>query len=225
MKATAAGAGVHWVGALHTVLAGDLGARISLERLAGLAHLYAVGPAAGLRGEITVVDGRAYVSRVENGRIVVDRSFRHEAPFLVWAQVARWREVDIPDTVVDGRDLEAFVMERARGPGMTVDAPFAFLVSGLAAGVSLHVLHRHDDRPHSRERHEEIKVPFAIERGAVDVVGFCSERHAGIFVPAGRRTHMHVCTRDGRVAGHVDDLRLGRDMTLRLPRFGSAGRG
>jgi acetolactate decarboxylase len=213
---TGAGTGVRWAGALRAVLAGDLASHVSLERLAGLAHLYAVGPVAGLRGEITVVDGRPHVSRVEDGRIVVDRSFRHEAAFLVWAQVARWHDLEIPDSLVDGRHLEDFVMERSR-PGMAVEAPFAFMVTGLAARVSLHILDRRDDRPHSRERHEEIKVPFAIERRAVDVVGFCSQRHAGIFVPAGRRTHMHVCSRDGSVSGHVDDLRLGPGMTLRLP--------
>jgi acetolactate decarboxylase len=214
---TGAGAGVHWAGAQRAVLAGDLGSHVSLERLAGLAHLYAVGPVAGLRGEITVVDGRPYVSRVEGGRIVVDRSFRHEAAFLVWAEVARWHDVDIPDTVLDGRDLEDFVVEQTRESGMASETPFAFVVTGMAARVSLHILDRRDDRPHSRERHEEIKVPFTIERCAVDVVGFCSQRHAGIFIPAGRRTHMHVCSRDGGVAGHVDELRLGPGMTLRLP--------
>jgi len=213
---TGAGTGVRWAGALRSVLDGDLGSNVSLERLGGLAHLYAVGPVAGLRGEITVVDGQPYVSRVEDGRIVVDRSLHHEAAFMVWAQVARWHDLDIPDTVVDGRDLEEFVVERIR-PGMAFETPFAFVVTGVAARVSLHILDRRDDRPHSPERHEEIKVPFAIERCAVDVVGFCSQRHAGIFVPAGRRTHMHVCSRDGGVAGHVDDLRLGPGMTLRLP--------
>src|SRR5262249_31583605 len=134
---TGAGTGVHWAGALSTVLAGDIGSHISLERLAGLAHLYAVGPVAGLRGEITVADGRPYVSRVENGRIVVDRSFRHEAAFLVWVQVARWHDLDIPDTVIDGGDLEDFVVERTRESGMAIEMPFVFVVTGVAARVSL----------------------------------------------------------------------------------------
>jgi len=47
VRTTAAGAGVRWVGAQRTVLAGDLRAHISLERLAGLRHLYALGPVAG----------------------------------------------------------------------------------------------------------------------------------------------------------------------------------
>jgi len=119
--------------------------------------------------------------------------------------------------VVDAHDLEGFATERAREPGMAFEAPFAFLVTGVAARVGFHILDRRDDRPHSRERHEEIKVPFTIERTAVGVVGFYSDRHTGIFVPAGRRTHMHVCSCDGGVAGHVDDLRFGPGMTLRLP--------
>jgi hypothetical protein len=209
--------GVHWVGAQRTVLAGDLSSRVSLERLAGLAHLYSVGPAAGLRGEITIVDGRIYVSRVEDGGVVVDRTFRHEAPFLVWAQVGRWRDVAVAETVVDRPGLENLVMEQAHMLGVAAGRPFAFLLGGVPARVSLHVLDRRDDRPHSREIHDQIKVSFTIERRAVDIVGFCSARHAGVFVPVGHRVHMHVCTRDERMAGHVDDLRLDPGMTLRLP--------
>ena len=114
MATTGAGTGVRWAGALRAVLAGDVASHVSLERLAGLAHLYAVGPVAGLRGEITVVDGRPYVSQVEDGRIVVDPTFRHEAAFLVWAQIARWYDLDIPDTMLDDRGLEDFVVERSR---------------------------------------------------------------------------------------------------------------
>src|SRR5262249_58351159 len=128
--------GVHWVGALRTVLSGDLGSQISLEDLAGLAHLYAVGPVAGLRGEITVVDGRPYVSRVENGRIVVERSFRHEAAFLVWAQVARWHDLEVPDTAVDGRDLEDFVLERTGGGRPALHPPLS-LSRGPRGGARL----------------------------------------------------------------------------------------
>jgi acetolactate decarboxylase len=208
---------VRWVGAQRTVLGGDLRPQISLERLAGLPHLYAVGPADGLRGKITVVDGRAYVARVEHGRVVVDRSVRPEAPFLVWAQVERWKEVAIPATVVDGRDLERFVADRARAFGMAPAMPFAFLVSGVPERVRLHVLDKRDDRVHTRALHEGIKVRFVIARAPVDIVGFYSEAHAGVFIPEGRRTHMHVCTADERVSGHVDDVRLAPGMALPLP--------
>ena len=190
---------------------------ISLERLAGLPHLYAVGPSDGLRGEITVLDGRAYVARVEHGRVVVDRSVRSEAPFLVWAQVERWKEVAIPATVVDERDLEGFVADRAQALGMAPATPFVFLVSGVPERVQLHVLDKRDDRVHTRALHEEIKVRCVIAHAPVDIVGFYSEAHAGVFIPDGRRAHMHVCTADARVSGHVDHVRLAPGMALRLP--------
>jgi len=88
---------------------------ISLMRLAGLAHLYALGPVAGLDGEITVFDSRPYVSRVRGaaGEYVVDSTFEHDAIFLAWTQLHDWFDVAIPDEVNSYSKLGAFVREAA----------------------------------------------------------------------------------------------------------------
>jgi acetolactate decarboxylase len=211
-----AGAEVRWAGAQRALFAGDLRARASLDGLAELPHLYAVGPAAGLRGEITVLDGRTYVSRVEGGRVVVDRSVVQEAPLLVWAQVARWEETDLSPLVEDIRDLEHVLLDRARALGIDA-SPFAFDVTGVPDAVQLHVLDKRDDRRHTRALHEQCKVRFTIERAPVEIVGFHSTAHAGVFIPDGERVHMHVCTTDGRMAGHVEHIRFTPGMRLRLP--------
>ena len=65
---------VKWVGASRDVVRGDLTPRISLESLMPMNRLYAVGPPEGLRGEITIIDSQPYVSRIEDGHIVVDHS-------------------------------------------------------------------------------------------------------------------------------------------------------
>jgi len=62
----------------------------------------------------------------------------------------------------------------------------------------------------------------------VDIVGFYSERHAGIFIsqyaPAldavrGARNfmHLHFVSKENRATGHIDDLRFDQRMTLSLP--------
>lgn len=214
---------VWWAGAQRDLFAGDLRAHVSLERLAGLPHLYALGPAARLRGEITVVDGRAYVSRVEEGRIVVDRSFRHEAPFLVWSQVVRWHESEIPASIAGVGDFEPLLVERAREARVDTSRPFAFLLGGVPEALQLHVLDKRDDRRHTRALHDQIKVRFTVERVPVDVVGFYSTSHAGVFIPSGERLHLHVCTADERIAGHVERIRFAPGMRLRVPATAQAG--
>jgi hypothetical protein len=94
------GEDVRWVGEMRQVmLNGDLSGHVDLAKLAKLPHLYAVGLAEQLRGEVTICDGKPYISRIENGKMVIDTSFAHKACFLVYAQVARWREISIPASV------------------------------------------------------------------------------------------------------------------------------
>ncbi len=218
-----AGAEVRWAGAQRALFTGDLRPHVSLEGLAGLPHLYAVGPVERLRGEITVLDGRAYVSRVEDGRVVVDRSVAHRAPFLVWAQVARWDESVLPPSVAGIDDLERVLVARARSLGIDPTRPVAFGVIGVPDAVHLHVLDKRDDRRHTRALHEQSTVRFTIERTAVEIVGFYSTSHSGVFIPDDERVHMHACTLDGQMAGHVERIHLGGAMRLRLPAATQSG--
>lgn len=93
MSDTIAGPGytLTWVGAQRRLLAGDLTPCADLRDLAGLPHTYAVGPLAGLRGEVTLIDGAPLGSTISAGSVRVEQSFAHEACFLVHAQVPRWQ--------------------------------------------------------------------------------------------------------------------------------------
>lgn len=209
---------VKWVGTSRDVLRGDLTARISLESLMHLNNLYAVGPPEGLRGEITIFDSRPYVSRIEDSRIVVDHSFRHRALFLVWVEVGEWREIPVPSTVRTYRDVETFVAVAARDTGLDITRPLPFLLRGPVARLKFHIFDKRDDAPHSPEVHERIKVKFAVEDVAVEIIGFWSDKHEGIFIPAGRTAHIHFRALDTMMTGHVDELELQSGSVLALPR-------
>jgi hypothetical protein len=56
-----------WVGAQRQVLAGDLTPHARLQDLADVPHLYALGPLAGLQGEVTVIDGAPLVTTLPGG--------------------------------------------------------------------------------------------------------------------------------------------------------------
>src|SRR4030095_5129073 len=72
------------------------------------------------------------------------------------------------------------------------------------------------------------KASYVLTNEAVDVVGFYSEGHPGVFIsqyaPAitpesgvKNAIHIHVVSRASTATGHIDDLALGPDMVLRLP--------
>jgi acetolactate decarboxylase len=209
---------VRWEGEMRQVMMqGDLSGRVDLQKLAGQPHLYALGPLEGLRGEVSIFDGTPSISRIEKGRLVVEQSFASRACFLVYAQVGEWREVPIPASVKSDRDLEKFVFQAANEKRLDVHRPFLFRVKGRPDVVRLHVVNRTDDRPFSREEHEKIKVPFSLKKQPVEVIGFYSESHHGVFTHHDSNVHMHVKTQDGKTAGHVDQLEMSGGLLLYLP--------
>jgi hypothetical protein len=52
---------------------------------------------------------------------------------------------------------------------------------------------------------------------AVEIIGFHSARHRGVFTPRDANAHMHVRTRGGRVSGHLDAIALAPRARIRLP--------
>jgi acetolactate decarboxylase len=204
---------VKWVGAVHDIHAGATEARLDLADIAGLPHLYALGALAGLRGEITVLDGAPAISTVRDGGIAVDGTFQHQATLLVYAAVDRWREIPIPAALGSREELEAFIGKAAAEAGLSREAPFPFLLRGAPAAVEFHVVNKQEGAAGTPPLHAK----FTLTGQAVEALGFYSERHQGELTHMGERTHIHARTPDLAQAGHVDALRGVGGMTLLLP--------
>ena len=138
------------------------------------------------------------------------------ACFLVYADVASWRWTTMGSPLIDG-DVESHVVRLAARQGLHDDAPLAFLLRGVAPTLVYHVLNKCDGLPHSPERHEQAKVRFTLRDHEVEVIGFHSTAHRGIFTPGESNVHMHFRTDDGRASGHVERLDLASGWALGLP--------
>jgi hypothetical protein len=127
-----------------------------------------------------------------------------------------------------------FVLAMAAGPVATDDAPpkgkpgevrwsgeqrKVVQDGDLTGRVDLTALAErpHLYAPHNPEEHAKVKVPVVLESRAVDVIGFYSKLHTGIFTHHDSYAHMHVVTADKKVSGHVDQLSAGGEMRLYLP--------
>ena len=208
---------VRWIGAQRDVLGGDIAGKIDLRALTGQPHLYALGPRAGVSGEITVFDGEPWVSRVVDGRIHVSAGPEQTACFLVYDHVDLWRE-RVEDEPIDDEDaLLAAVLGAARAAGLDTDAPLVFLLRSPSATVTFHVLDKRDGLPHTPERHERAKARFELERQAIEVLGFYSSRHRGVFTPKDSDLHMHLRTLDGRASGHVERIAVEPGAVIAVP--------
>ena len=196
---------------------GDLDARVDCASLRGLKGLYALGPVEGLKGEITILDGKPAVTAVRDGKPAVSEDWP-KACFLVYAQVERWQTVELPKGVESLDHLQEFVQNAAKQAGLDAEKPFPFLVTGTPKRVKYHVVWKTDGLPHTKELHAKAKLPFEVAGREVQMVGFYSDKHHGVFTHHDANIHVHVRTTDGKDAGHVDAAELVSGMTLHLPK-------
>lgn len=209
-----ADARVQWAGAMHAaVQEGDTAAKVNLRDLLARPHLNAVGPVEGLRGEITVIDGRPSIAAMVGERTAVSEDADVGAAFLAWAYVREWEPRPLPASVRTDADLEAHLASLV-GPE---EAPVAFRLEGTAEHIAYHIIWHEPDTPAGHDAHDRAKVRREAANLPVSIVGFYAPAHTGVFIPRGRTAHLHAVA-GGGLSGHVDALRLAPGATLLLPR-------
>ncbi|MEL6674833.1 MAG: acetolactate decarboxylase [Bacteroidota bacterium] len=209
-------ADVQIAGAMKNVMwKGELDPVITLDTLSRKENLFAVGPETGLRGEIMVHEGRAFVSRIgPDSALLVEENFAVGAPFLVYAYVEAWEEVMLPDSVLNLPTLEAFIEKETQAK----KRPFAFKLAGKATAI----YHAQNLPPGTKvsspaEAHQG-QVNFPLYEEAIKVTGFFSTEHQGVFTHHDSYLHLHLLTEDESRMGHVDAMQWAQgEMQLFLP--------
>ena len=222
---------VEYIGAQKDVfVSGKASSVVSLEDLAGRKGLYAMGPIDGFDGEITIFDSKPYITKVRGKDYTMDNTLKHGAFFLVWSEQSKWLDVPVPGAVKGYVDLQQFVKAQAQAAGIDVTKPFPFLLSGTPAELKWHInVDRTEGKPITKELFAKSKEPFVTKGESVDIVGFYSESHAGVFLTqytqaikegSGMKNsmHIHLVSRTSKAAGHIDDITLGDGMVLCLPK-------
>lgn len=217
-QAKAAGFEVRWEGEMKRVHRdGDASPRVELSKLADRPGAFAIGPLAGLRGEITVVDGVSYVARVVEGKPVVENDWDRQAPFLVYGHVTEWKAARLPAEVQTLKDLETHLAQAAREAGLDERAPFPFKLHVPSGQIDYHIINNTEEGYKISRPHEELMTRFQIRERGVKAIGIYSTEHAGVFTHHGEATHVHVVSDDGKDAGHLDDAKFGEGAELFLP--------
>ena len=193
--------------------AGRCDAGIAVRDLLQTPHAYAIGPLAGLRGELLIWDGTVFCSSFVDGaaRVRIDPSVR--AAFLVASHVKRWRDVAVPDAVVTLAELETWLWKTASELGLATDRPHTIRVFAGVTSAKLHVV----DLPEGtvlaptvldHAAHEQARRPIDLGGAPAQLLGFLTPAGQSS-CPIGSPTlHLHLRTLLGDKVGHVDDLRL-----------------
>lgn len=208
---------VAWAGAMRNVHQGlDFSGKIELAPLAALPHVFAVGPLEGLQGEVTIWDGKPLISTIVNQQLQVDNNLSGKACFLVYGQARAWKKLKITSSL-GLAEIDDLVKREATKIGINTEQPFPFLIKGTAEDARYHVLNRTESTLTGPALHEQAKVRFTITHSPVQLLGFYSEHHQGVFTQHSSFVHVHLKTQDDKTAGHLEDIHLQPGARLQLP--------
>jgi acetolactate decarboxylase len=213
---------VNYKGALKNLMhKGDLSAKISLSEIKDFKHLYALGAVEGLKGEVLVLNSTPFISYVAIKdtlkTMLVDSTFNKKASLLVYSTVKEWESISIPSSVLSYNEFELYVEKITSEKGINTDEPFPFIIEGITTSFDWHVINWPEgDTEHSHDKHIHSGLYGTLENEAVEMLGFYSNKHHAIFTH--HTTNMHIHVKSEKAIGHVDDIILGTNMILKLPK-------
>lgn len=197
---------VKWSGAMKNVMKkGELFETINLDTISNKKHLYGLGPIEYLAGEITIFDGKSYVSRVNpDSTMTVTKTFDVKAPFFVYANVENWTPLEVPKTVVDLESLESFLTSLPNSD----EKPFAFKMEAEVTETDIHVVNlpKHIKTVSSHDEAHQGQVNYILNDKKANLIGFYSAHHHAVFTHHDTNLHVHLVTQDEKDMGHVESI-------------------
>ncbi len=204
------------VGAMKDVMwKGELGGRINLDTITDKNGLYGLGPVSNLTGELLINNGKSYVSKVtSDSTMTVEKTFEVTAPFFVYGNVTEWDEVALPSEVRTIKQLEKFIDDKSS----EFKRPFVFKLVGRVSDAVIHIQNLPEGTEvSSPEEAHQGQTNYDLANEDVEIIGFFSTEHKGVFTHHDSFLHMHLITADESKMGHLDKMEIG-EMKLYLPR-------
>jgi acetolactate decarboxylase len=207
---------VKMAGTMRDVMwGGKLGSSIDLDTISNKVGLYGLGPITFLSGELLIKDGVGYVSKVtSDSTMIVEKTFDVSAPFFVYANVTDWEVIELPSTIKDLKELETFIDTQTKKS----KRPFAFKLMGSVSKALIHVQNLPEGSKVSSPEEAHLgQTNYLLKDKNVEIVGFFSTEHKGIFTHHDSFLHMHLISSDEKEMGHLDELEI-ESMKLYLPK-------
>lgn len=207
---------VNIAGAMKNVMwKGELGGIIHLDTIKNKKGLYGIGPESYLTGEILINDGQAYVSKVAtDSTMTIENTFNTSAPFLVYGNVNEWQEIELPTQITSIKDIETYINKATT----TFKRPFCFKLIGNVSKAIIHIQNlSKGSKVSSPEEAHQGQINYNVTNEDVEIIGFFSTEHKGVFTHHDSFLHMHLITKDKRKMGHLDMVEF-NEMKLYLPK-------
>lgn len=199
----------------------DYAPKIGLAEAQAKGATDGIGALSGLRGEISLVDGRYILSYGGGCKGSCPAAQAEQSALLGTATVKAWHApVLLPETLI-GKALEDFIIAAAKGRGIDTKTPFPLRMKGALVKVEMHVIEAPNDgfTGHGSKVHMAKQDEFKHERILGDVVGFYapSTMH-GVLTHPGELFHFHWIDESRTRTAHLDAFGMDKGAQLVLPR-------
>ena len=208
-------------GALKSIFRdGESSEVVNLDAILPDTNVFGIGAMSGLRGEITIVDGMAYLSYPDGADDVRTESTyspTEGATLLVIGEASDWHSVKI-STDISFDEIDDQVSKLAASVGVDPEKPFAFRVTGRFPALQWHVIdgRRLEGGGGSHNDHLSASVLQQGEDVQGTIVGFYSAAHQGVITHMGSHTHIHSVIDEPLSSGHVDNVVLPAGSIIRI---------
>jgi hypothetical protein len=180
----------------------------------------AVGAVSGLRGEISMIEGRLIVSYGVDCGAACPTAATETATLLATASAQHWRSVPI-DKNLDAKGVETFIRAQAKAHGLIETKPFPFRINGTITDFVMHVNAAPNPRFKGHGSFDEMAVTGLAKgpRLAGSVVGFYAPPALqGVITHGGDYFHSHYVDEQRTTTAHLDSFGVAAGSTLMLPK-------
>lgn len=211
------------IGAMKNVMWKDqLQGIIDLDTIKNKNHLHGMGPIEYLSGEILILDGHYYLSKVgSNSHMQVIESSKIKAPFFAYQNINNWDEMILPDSVIDLKTLEDYFVSSKDSLLKTgLAQPFFFKISANIDEANIHIVnHPKGKKVKSPEDAHQGQKNYNLTSEKVEILGFFSTQHQTIFTHHDTFLHLHLITKDRTKMGHLESIRFQKGLIkLEIPK-------
>jgi acetolactate decarboxylase len=180
----------------------------------------AVGAVSGLRGEISMIEGKLIVSYGTDCGSACPSAATETATLLVTANAKAWRSIAI-DKDLDAKAVETFIREQAKSSGLDEGKPFPFRINGAITNFVMHVNAAPNPRFKGHGSFDEMAITGLAKgaRLAGLVVGFYAPPALqGVITHGGEYFHSHYVDQEKTTTAHLDTFGIATGSTLMLPK-------
>lgn len=183
------------IGALRQIMhAGKIGSRVNLDTM-DLTNAWGLGASDSLQGELLVLNGNVFESKVTDRATAISNNRKAEATLLVLSKVQAWDTVQVSSF----DQVETLLVEN----GYNSPAPFVLL--GSPELLEYHIIN-FNPKVSDISNHKEGAYLDVISNSPVTILGFYSKTDQGVFTHHDSNVHMHFIDDTKQQAGHIEKL-------------------